>query len=255
MSKYDCRRRRRPLAWLALLVPLFAQAQADPEAAMPAVWVGTDTLDGRPTSVRLALQPASDTAQIVFGEPRNCRLDARLFHRGDGQLQYDLVGANGGRWCNRLYPGRVQLQVQGNLATLQVRSDVAASSTALWASGEMPDAATAPSALLGRWITRVQTAAIQTVTLQLDVAGREPGDAAGMASYASPRNCRVPLRLEGHTADGAWYSVRPGNGGTACDRLVGRWLVVQAVDEGANLRISPATGECTPNCVLERPTR
>ncbi|WP_312238542.1 hypothetical protein [Stenotrophomonas sp.] len=261
MSKYDCRHRhrhrhrRRSLAWLALLVPLFAQAQAGPDAAAPAAWVGADTLDGRPSSVRLTLQPANDTAQIVFGEPRNCRLDARLSHRGDGQLQYDLVAASGGRWCNRLYPGRVQLQVQGNQATLQVRSDVAAASTAMWASGELPDAASAPGALRGRWLTQVQTAAMQPVMLQLDLAGREPGDAGGTASYASPRNCRVPLRLEGSTADGAWYSVRPGNGGSACDRLVGRWLVVQAGDAATTLRIRPAIGECTPSCVLERPSR
>lgn len=251
MRTYDC---RRALGWLVLLAPLFAHAQAHPDAATAATWVGVDTADGRPSSVRLALQPASDTAQIVFGEPRNCRLDARLSHQGDGQLQYDLVGANGGRWCNRLYPGSVQLQVGEGQATLQVRSDAAASEVSLWASGQVPAAARLPAALAGRWATQVQGAANPPVSLQLTLAGSEPGDLGSSLAYASPRNCRVPLRLEGRTAEGAWYSVRPGNGGAACDRLVGRWIVVQTLADTPRLRIEPAIGECAPGCVLQRVT-
>lgn len=251
MRTHDC---RRALGWLVLLAPLFAHAQAHPDAVTPATWVGVDTADGRPSSVRLALQPASDTAQVVFGEPRNCRLDARLSDQGDGQLHYDLVGANGGRWCNRLYPGRMQVQVRDGQATLQLHGDGAAAEVPLWASGQVPVEAGLPAALSGRWVTRVQSAANVPVGLQLALAGSEPGDLGSSLAYASPRNCRVPLRLEGRTAEGAWYSVRPGNGGAACDRLVGRWIVLQTIDDTARLRIEPAIGECAPGCVLQRAT-
>jgi hypothetical protein len=235
---------------LTLLVPLLAQAQTHSDAATPAAWAGSDSVDARPSSLRLTLQPSTDSLQLAFGEPRNCRLDARLTGTDEGLTQYDVTSVNGGRYCNQLYPGRVRLDVQGARATLQLGNAALPSAWSLWPLGQAPTDAIVPAELRGRWSTTVTK---ERIRMSLDLQAQDPGDANSTLVYESPRNCRVALRYEGASAGGSWYSVKPGNGGVACDRLVGRWIIVQASAEGASVRIEPALGEeCVPSCALLR---
>jgi hypothetical protein len=240
---------------LALFAPLLAQAQAHPDAATPTPWAGVDIVDARPSSVRLLPQPGSDTLQIVFGQPRNCRLEARPAGGAAGPARYELTGSSGGRYCNQWYPGRMTLDPDTSPARLQLRSGVREASLPLWKAGQGQTADTLNAALDGRWTTTVQAADGDDVDLAVQLVGRDPGDTGGSLVYSSPRNCRLPLRFEGNAADGAWFAVLPGNGGAICDRLVGRWLVVQARGEGVAVRFDPANVECTPGCLLGRAAR
>lgn len=246
-----------PSRWglLALFAPLLAQAQLHPDAATPTAWAGVDIVDARPSSVRLLPQAGSDTLQIVFGQPRHCRLEARATAGGAGPARYEITGSSGGRYCNQWYPGQMKLDTAASPAHLQLRSGAREASLPVWGTGQGQPAVTLNAALDGRWTTTVQAADGADVDLAVQLTGRDAGDTGGSLVYGSPRNCRLPLRFEGNAADGAWFAVLPGNGGAICDRLVGRWLVVQPRGEGIAVRIDPAHGECTPGCLLGRATR
>lgn len=240
---------------LALFAPLLAQAQGHPDGAPPAAWAGVDIVDARPSSVRLLPGAGADSLQIAFGQPRNCRLEARTTGGGTGPARYELTGSSGGRYCNQWYPGRMTLDTEAAPARLQLRSGGGEISLLLWGAGHGQAADTLPPALVARWSTTVQAADGADVDLSVQLVGLDPGDTGGSLAYASPRNCRLPLRFEGNAAGGAWFAILSGNGGAICDRLVGRWLVVQPRGEGIAVRIDPANGECTPGCLLARTPR
>lgn len=237
---------------LALFAPLLAQAQAHPDAATPTPWAGADIVDARPSSVRLQPQPGSDTVQIAFGQPRHCRLEARPTDSEAAPLRYDVTGSSGGRYCNQWVPGRMTLDTAASPARLLLRSGAREVTVPLWSVGQGLATDTLNPTLAGRWITTVQASDGADVDMAVQLVGRDPGDTGSSLVYASPRNCRLPLRFEGNAADGAWFAVLPGNGGAICDRLVGRWLVVQPRGEGIAVRIDPANGECAPGCLLAR---
>ncbi|KAF1013195.1 MAG: hypothetical protein GAK31_03344 [Stenotrophomonas maltophilia] len=242
----------RPAAVLALLLPLLAGAAAPPAptGTPRASWVGSLDTAGRPTSLRVLDSGDGRQATLEFGEPYNCRLQARRSPQADGRTTLALLEANGGPRCNRLNGGTATLAADGTHATLQLPG--AAAAAALWKPGQGAAADSATAVTQGRWQTTVTGTDQWPIGLQLVLAAREPGDRGSELAYASPRSCRVPLRHEGSDARGSWYSVLPGNGGQACDRLLGQWLQVSASDGAAQLSFQPGTGECVPACSLQR---
>jgi len=225
-----------------LLAALHASAQAtDADAATidpmgpAAVWVGSDVGSGKPSSLRLSAGDGADIT-LAFGEPYNCRVLARRSLRDDGDITLSFLQANGGRHCNALVAEAGLLQVREGNAELLLPAGVR---VALSAAGQYP----APPAN-GQW-------AWAASNLRLNLRARDPGDAGSELVYGSPRNCRLALRYEGRNAQGAWFSPLPGNGGQACDRLLGHGLVVTPEGEQLRLRIEPAIDTCQPACVLQ----
>lgn len=260
-----------PLAWhgwalLTVLAPALATAQSTtpkptptPSAVAPAVrplWIGVERVNGRPSPLRVVPQPGKDTVQFAFGPPRPCRLTARPIIGTGAEQRYDLTDSSGGR-CDPWYPGRAVLRADGDTAQLDLSAGRQQMALPLWAAGKVPDDVAMEATLGGRWTSVVHTANGVDLDLTLRVQGGEPGDEGSELVYGSPRNCRVPLRYEGRTDAGAWFAVLPGNGGTFCDALVDRWLVISLRAEAASLRIDSAPGmkainECVPNCSLGR---
>jgi len=260
-----------PSAWRSralaiVLAPALATAQSSTPSSTAArtattsparpLWVGVELMEGRPSSLRVLPQPGEDTVQIAFGLPRPCRLAARPTYRSGDVQRYELTGSSGGR-CDRWYPGSAVLRAEDTGAQLDLGIGSQQRTLPLWMAGKVPEEAAMQAPLAGRWTSVVHTANDQHLDLTLQLQGREPGDEGGTLIYGSPRNCRVPLRYEGRTEAGAWFAVLPGNGGTFCDALVDRWLVVSLRAEAASLRIDSASGmkpinECVPNCSLGR---
>lgn len=247
---------------LLLLVPLLACAgpQADSAVAAPrqldtttpttaATWVGSHAGSGRPWSLRLTDSADERQATLEFGEPYNCRVKAARSAAEGGQVRLAINDANGGYRCNALVGQTATLEVQGAQATLHVPGDTPVT-VALWKPGQA--AGGGADAVQGRWVGTVTGSNGRPIALRLRLAARDPGDRGSELAYDSPRSCRLPLRYEGTTAQGSWFSALPGPGGQACDRLLGHWLQVQADADATGLQIEPGIGECVPSCSLQR---
>lgn len=244
------------VALAALLLPALAPVHAAFAASPSESWAGVDTVNGRPSSIRVTptQDKGRDALDIAFGQPRDCRVQARVTERGAASSRYEVTATTAGRYCSAWIPGQVVLERDDAQARLQITGEADDVSAVLWAVGQAPQTLTVPTALDGTWSTTVQSRAGKPVTARLQLVGRDPGDAGGTFAYGSPRSCQVPLRYEGSTAEGAWYALRSGGaGGAACDALVGQWLVVQPNGDAATLRFEPANAECAPSCRLSRP--
>ncbi|HCT28937.1 MAG TPA: hypothetical protein DIW85_22360 [Stenotrophomonas sp.] len=243
-----------------LLAPLLACAGPYPDSAVAAPrqpdattptaaasWVGSNADSGRPWSLRLSDSADGRQATLEFGEPYNCRVKAARSLAEDGQVRLAINDANGGYRCNALVGQTATLEVQGAQATLHVPGTTP---VAMWKPGQAADSGA--NAVQGRWVGTMTSSNGQPIALRLRLAARDPGDRGSELAYDSPRSCRAPLRYEGTTAQGSWFSALPGPGGQACDRLIGHWLQVQADADATRLQIEPGIGECVPSCSLQR---
>ncbi|MGA6150436.1 hypothetical protein [Stenotrophomonas sp. NPDC077461] len=233
---------------LALLAPALVTAQSS--SPPPLTWVGTDLVDGRPSSVRFTAADAAAPALIAFGAGRACRLEARFVTHDGNQFHYDVTAGNGG-WCDRFQPGRVVLRVDGRKATLQVRTQGAPLQVAMWPVG---DATRAPPPR-GTWTGLSNPADPDASLASLQLADHDPGDTRSRLVFGSPDSCRLSLRYEGATPAGAWYAPLPGNGGARCDRLLDQWVVVREAGDAATVHVEPTPGDCADGCRWTRSSR
>ncbi|QDE38154.1 hypothetical protein FIV34_02530 [Luteibacter pinisoli] len=103
----------------AALASLLALAMADAHAAVPAGETWRGVVSGGSAMVRASLERIGDRVALRFGEPRNCRIDAEL-------LQEDAAGArfrfqpvaNGGHFCDQLYPGELRVAITASGASV-----------------------------------------------------------------------------------------------------------------------------------------
>lgn len=239
------------LAWASPYPDSAVAALRQPDATTPtaaATWVGSNAGSGRPWSLRLSDGADGRQVTLEFGEPYNCRVKAARNLAENGQVRLTINDANGGYRCNALVGQIATLEVQGPQATLHVPGTTPVA-VAMWKPGQATDGGA--DAVQGRWVSTV-TSNGRPIALRLRLAARDPGDRGSELAYDSPRSCRAPLRYEGTTAQGSWFSALPGPGGQACDRLIGHWLRVQADADATRLQIEPGIGECVPNCSLQR---
>lgn len=216
-------------------------------AAQPAeAWAGTDRVGNGPSSIRVTTQ-SGGLIQIAFGAPRSCRIEARPTIVDGAFRSFDVTSASGGSFCNRLYPGIATLQEEGGSTLLTVDTDGYRLSAPL-----LPlDASSFKDGPGTRWEGLVHGGA-RPVTMQLDLKGGAPGDTRSTLRYGSPRSCTANLAFEGTVGQVQWYSVRPGNGGSACDRLATHRLQVAPVSTGLALQFEGDVSECVLGCLLQK---
>jgi hypothetical protein len=83
------------------------------QAAMPeGRWQGLMEADDDAT--RVTVTHRAEMLTLSFGEPGNCRLPAELLKQGAGLATFRFnPPANGGKFCGGLYPGSVQIALEG----------------------------------------------------------------------------------------------------------------------------------------------
>ncbi|HEX7130649.1 MAG TPA: hypothetical protein VF217_11385 [Rhodanobacteraceae bacterium] len=242
----------------ALAAGAVAAAHGGTEVAAGAVWVGSDLVNGRPSAVRLLGDTSSAAAglfRVRFGAPRNCEVEARRVGADGDTGRYAIVDSGGGIFCDGLYPGTLAATAKGDALLVEIVAGGTQRNFALRRAGAppLPDAAD-PRALVGTW--RGTVASGQGVTeVALTVDGIEPGDTANTFRFEGARRCTLALGYEGATAAGFFFSVRlEGTTGGYCERLLGRYLVLQAPATALSYRFEPGDATCPGGCEL-RATR
>lgn len=243
---------RRILA--ALAAGAVAAAHGGAGVAAGAVWVGSDLVNGRPSAVRLLGDtPAAPAGmfRLRFGAPRNCEVEARRVGADGDTERYAIVDSSGGIFCDGLYPGTLSAAAKGDVLLVEIAAGGTQRTFALRRAGAPPlPGAADPRALVGTW--RGTVASGQGMTeVALTVAGVEPGDTASTFRFEGARRCALALGYEGATAAGFFFSVRlEGTTGGYCERLLGRYLVLQAPAPTLSYRFEPGDAACPGGCEL-----
>lgn len=101
---------RAALVAFALFSPVSESHAALPEEA----WQGIVTHENATEKVRVRMTMARERLVLKFGEPANCSIVAERFdHSNLGEEYRFRPVANGGAFCNRLYPGTATLRAGG----------------------------------------------------------------------------------------------------------------------------------------------
>lgn len=91
---------------------LLALATTDVRAAGAAGETWQGVVSGGSAVVRASLERIGDRVALRFGEPRNCRIDAELLQEVAGNARFRFhPAANGGHFCDQLYPGDLRVAV------------------------------------------------------------------------------------------------------------------------------------------------
>ncbi|KAF1705705.1 hypothetical protein [Pseudoxanthomonas suwonensis] len=234
------------LAWIA------TGASTSPASPLSGDWVGQDQVSSAPSSLRLSIDKGSG-AVLRFGAGRNCTLLLRAVGGAQAPTGFAITESNGGRFCDRLVPGTLQLAAKDDaqLSVSLSASDRRYGWTLRRAGGA------ADPVLHGAWAGWLQPAQSSVpVDVRLDVGGTEPGDADSLLRQGGTRQCQVGLAYQGAAGTVHYFQalMRQVAGGY-CEALVDRLLRVES--DGRTLRYSfiPDDGQCGKGCVLERVPR
>lgn len=248
---------RRVRAWRASLAGMVisVSAAAVAAAAGQAEWSGSDVVNDRPSAVRLAADGTLASAERIrmrFGAPRNCAIEARRMRTEEVALRYAITDSSGGVFCDALYPGTLELTERDDALMVEVVGTQGRRPISLHRLGTPAAAGQVdPRRLLGVWSGRegVDRGAVDAT---LSVNGVEPGDEDNTLRYEGSRRCGMALGYEGAGALGFYFSIRlPGSSGGYCDRLLGRYLVVQPEEHRLRYRFEPADRSCANGCALD----
>jgi hypothetical protein len=215
-------------------------------------WFGSDLSHGAPSSLHLSLSPRGG-GHLRFGAGRHCTLTLqRAFVVPGPEDVYDVIDANGGRYCDALVAEQLILSSTEGALSVGLHADEQARRWTLWRADAKAPGRTSAS-VSGRWAGAVKRAGAPLIDVGLTIDAAQPGQKAGRLRYGGSRRCALSLHYEGASEGAHFFSVDPPeSSGGYCEMLAGRTLRIWIDDDALHYRYAPGNEDCRDACRLMR---